>query len=282
MRKTRFKTLAALSVALDLLVAGCGETERDADSFRVVLLGDESRAGVASKLARGGANGVVFSTPPGSGGVMDVADLAWPADMALIVTDSNQGPTPIVREHVLLARQLRIPTVGLLQSNADDLLEAMEGDRELLDLVELELRELLRAYELPGDTVPRFYDSEVFEPTSGPSALLKALADGRFPRRAPEKAPAAASGTSLSSEIYLLTRLEASAVQPIGTGERVSIWIDGQRVNGTAEVAAPIQPGDAATLTLRLEKKIAASPGTRFFVERDGQLVAAGAVVSLG
>ena len=48
-----------------------------------------------------------------------------------------------------------------------------------------------------------------------------------------------------------------------------------------AELPAPIQPGDATTLELRLAGEVTASPGTRFFLEREGQLVGAGTLVSL-
>src|SRR6202044_1753092 len=59
------------------------------------------------------------------------------------------GPMPQTREHVLLARQVGVPSIVVALNKAD-----MVDDEELLDLVELEVRELLTSYDFPGDDVP--------------------------------------------------------------------------------------------------------------------------------
>jgi len=70
-------------------------------------------------------------------------------DGAILVVSAADGPMPQTREHVLLARQVGVPYIVVALNKAD-----MVDDPELLDLVELEVRELLSAYEFPGDDVP--------------------------------------------------------------------------------------------------------------------------------
>jgi elongation factor Tu len=70
-------------------------------------------------------------------------------DGAILVVSAADGPMPQTREHVLLARQVGVPSIVVALNKCD-----MVDDPELLDLVELEVRELLSAYEYPGDDVP--------------------------------------------------------------------------------------------------------------------------------
>ena len=72
-------------------------------------------------------------------------------DGAILVVSASDGPMPQTREHVLLARQVGVPSL-IVYLNKCDMIAA--GDEELLDLVELELRELLTKYEFPGDDTP--------------------------------------------------------------------------------------------------------------------------------
>ena len=70
-------------------------------------------------------------------------------DGAILVISANDGPMPQTREHILLARQVGVPKIIVFMNKCD-----MVDDPELLDLVELEVRELLSKYEFPGDDVP--------------------------------------------------------------------------------------------------------------------------------
>jgi elongation factor Tu len=70
-------------------------------------------------------------------------------DGAILVVSATDGPMPQTKEHVLLARQVGVPYIVVALNKAD-----MVDDEELLDLVELEVRELLTSYEFPGDDVP--------------------------------------------------------------------------------------------------------------------------------
>src|SRR5690606_38753978 len=70
-------------------------------------------------------------------------------DGAIIVVAATDGPMPQTREHILLARQVGVPALVVFMNKTD-----LVDDPELLDLVEMEIRELLSFYEYPGDDVP--------------------------------------------------------------------------------------------------------------------------------
>ncbi|OGK87559.1 MAG: translation elongation factor Tu [Candidatus Rokubacteria bacterium GWA2_73_35] len=70
-------------------------------------------------------------------------------DGAILVVAANDGPMPQTREHVLLARQVNVPFLVVFMNKVD-----MVDDPEILDLVELEVRELLKKYQFPGDEIP--------------------------------------------------------------------------------------------------------------------------------
>jgi elongation factor Tu len=72
-------------------------------------------------------------------------------DGAIMVVSAPDGPMPQTREHILLARQVGVPSMVIYLNKVD---MVAKEDQELLDLVELELRELLSKYEFPGDTTP--------------------------------------------------------------------------------------------------------------------------------
>ena len=70
-------------------------------------------------------------------------------DGAILVVSAADGPMPQTREHVLLARQVNVPALVVFMNKCD-----MVDDPELLDLVEMEIRDLLNKYEFPGDDIP--------------------------------------------------------------------------------------------------------------------------------
>jgi elongation factor Tu len=70
-------------------------------------------------------------------------------DGAILVVSAADGPMPQTREHILLARQVEVPSIVVFLNKSD-----MVDDPELLELVEMEVRELLSAYEFPGDEIP--------------------------------------------------------------------------------------------------------------------------------
>src|SRR5579883_2269517 len=94
-------------------------------------------------------------------------------DGAILVVAAPEGPMPQTREHILLARQVEVPAIVVFLNKVDQM-----DDPELLDLVELELRELLSRYGFPGDEVPIIRGS-----------ALAALESSATDQGAPEYAP---------------------------------------------------------------------------------------------
>ena len=98
-------------------------------------------------------------------------------DGAILVVSAADGPMPQTREHILLARQVGVPALVVFMNKVD-----MVDDPELLELVEMEVRELLTFYEFPGDTIPIVRGSalcalENKQPELGHDAILKLMAE---------------------------------------------------------------------------------------------------------
>ena len=98
-------------------------------------------------------------------------------DGAILVVAAPDGPMPQTREHILLARQVGVPRIVVFLNKVDQM-----EDPELLDLVELEVRELLSQYEFPGDTLPMIRGSALqalmatdADPQAAPYAPIHAL-----------------------------------------------------------------------------------------------------------
>ena len=95
-------------------------------------------------------------------------------DGAILLVSAPDGPMPQTREHILLARQVGVPYIVVFM-NKTDLLD----DEELLELVEMEVRELLSSYDFPGDEIPIIKGSAL-------KALEYMMNDGSDPKHAPE------------------------------------------------------------------------------------------------
>ena len=99
-------------------------------------------------------------------------------DGAILVVSAPDGPMPQTREHILLARQVNVPAIVVFMNKVD-----MVQDKELLDLVEVEIRELLSKYEFPGDKTPIIRGSALKALEGDPEAvksiedLMKAVDD---------------------------------------------------------------------------------------------------------
>jgi elongation factor Tu len=96
-------------------------------------------------------------------------------DGAILVVSAADGPMPQTREHILLARQVGVPALVVFMNKCD-----MVDDPELLDLVELEVRELLSSYQFPGDKLPIIRGSALMalegkEPKLGHDAILELM-----------------------------------------------------------------------------------------------------------
>ena len=89
-------------------------------------------------------------------------------DGAILVVSASDGPMPQTREHILLARQVGVPALVVYMNKCDQ-----GDDEEILELVELEVRELLSSYEFPGDDIPVIRGSALMALEDGDEALGK-------------------------------------------------------------------------------------------------------------
>ena len=89
-------------------------------------------------------------------------------DGAILVCAATDGPMPQTREHILLARQVGVPRIVVFMNKVD------AADPELLELIEMELRELLSSYEFPGDDIPIIQGSalQALEAGNDPNASV--------------------------------------------------------------------------------------------------------------
>ena len=97
-------------------------------------------------------------------------------DGAILVVSAADGPMPQTREHILLARQVGVPALVVYMNKVDQV-----DDEELLELVELEVRELLSSYEFPGDDIPVVIKGSALaaledgDDGDGPSSVLELM-----------------------------------------------------------------------------------------------------------
>ena len=148
-------------------------------------------------------------------------------DGAILVVDASTGPMPQTKEHVLLARQVGVPYILVFLNKCD-----MVDDEELLELVELEVRELLDAYEFPGDdtpviqgaSLPALNSESADDPAAQPIYELVAALDSYIPT--PER---------LLDQPFLMPVEDVFSIKGRGT------VATGRVERGTVKVGEPIQ-----------------------------------------
>lgn len=287
----------SLLLAICLLALGL-ET---AFAFEVALIGDKSKRSAfqqistelnASTSQSGGivrartADGVtVFSVTESSENPIAVANQLLTADLALLVVDSTQGPLPIVREQLIIARQTRIPAIAVYFFNTRALqVSAPKDARELLELEEVEMRELMNKYEMGGERAPVLFDGDVGKVSKLPYAkgtpdLRRYLASVQL-RRPPQ--PALRSVTEFGCYYYLLSSPEANGHGvTLADRSKVDVWIEGNSTVGTVKSSSLHKPGDNGKFVLRLSLQLKAVEGARVLLVKDGVTVGLGVVTDV-
>src|SRR5438128_669524 len=178
-------------------------------------------------------------------------------DGAILVVAANDGPMPQTREHLLLARQVGVPKIVVFLNKVDKV-----GDSELLELIELELRELLSKYEFPGDTTPIVRGSAL-------PVLLTAGKDDVAARCIDE-----------------LSKEEGGRHTPFFSGYRPQFYFRTTDVTGSVVLPEGVDmcmPGDLVSFEVELpaETPIAMEEGLRFAVREGGRTVGSGTVTKV-
>lgn len=261
---------------LTLLLAACrpdaagsgtaaASSPAQAPSGRVVLLGDEIRKDVlhecvARNVCPAGSE-TAFALPPEQATAAQTADAAQQAALGVLVVDPAIGPLPVTREHIVVARQARVPKLAVLFTQSDAL-----DDKDLLELETMEMRDLLETYEMDGDHA-RIY--------VGDQGLRQLLADAAALLPRPQSS-ALADSRRLHGYIYNLSRAEGG--HALSAGDSMDIWIGGQTVRCKLVSPQSVADGETPEVRLETETPLAAAAGQRFLLQQNGRLIAAGVV----
>ena len=207
-------------------------------------------------------------------------------DGAILVVAGTDGPLAQTREHVLLARQVGVPAICVFMNKTD-----LVDDEELLDLVEMEIRDLLSSYDFPGDDIPivrgsarealTCEDNNPSNPAYAPILELMAEVDAYIPtpeRKAdlPFLMPVEDVFTITGRGTVAPGRVERGQLH---TGDEVEIV--GLKEEKSKSVVTGVEmcmPGDNVVMNVELITPIAIEEGLRFAIREGGRTVGSGVV----
>lgn len=160
-------------------------------------------------------------------------------------------------------------------------LKGFRDAEELVELVELEVREVMNAYAMNGDTAMVFHDSRI-------AAIHNLHTNGVGLRQVLERTAALEprkelaveyrSGAKIHSYLYLLTPEESRLSVALRSGSAITLWVNGEVARGSVLTGA-LNPGEDGELVLQLASSVRAAEGSRFLLEREGRIVGMGVVV---
>ena len=191
-------------------------------------------------------------------------------DGAIVVVSAADGPMPQTREHILLARQVNVPYIVVFLNKCDAV-----DDEELIELVELEVRELLSEYDFPGDEIPVIRGSALKALESGDPAsewgqqvtqLLEAI-DSYIPE------PVRATDKPFLMPVEDVFSITGRGTVATGRIERGKIKV--------GEEVEMVMPGDNVQMDIELISPIAMEKELRFAIREGGRTVGAGVVTEV-
>ncbi|MBN7918411.1 elongation factor Tu [Stenotrophomonas maltophilia] len=225
-------------------------------------------------------------------------------DGAILVCSAADGPMPQTREHILLSRQVGVPYIVVFLNKAD-----MVDDAELLELVEMEVRELLSKYEFPGDDTPGVIkvgdEIEIVgirpvqkTTVTGVEMFRKLLDQGQAGDNAGlllrgtkrddvERGQVLAKPgtikphTKFEGEVYVLSKDEGGRHTPFFNGYRPQFYFRTTDITGAAKLPEGVEmvmPGDNVKMEVTLINPVAMDEGLRFAIREGGRTVGAGVV----
>src|SRR5258705_216901 len=183
-------------------------------------------------------------------------------DGAILVVSAADGPMPQTREHILLARQVGVPALVVYLNKVD-----MVDDPELLELVELEVRELLSKYEFPGDKIPVI------------KGAAKSALDG-----VDEKLGKNSIFELMKAVDDYIPQPDRPKDLPFFTNYRPQFYFRTTDVTGVVhlpEGTEMVMPGDNIAMTIELIVPIAMEEKLRFAIREGGRTVGSGVVTSI-
>lgn len=198
------------------------------------------------------------------------------ASVAVILVDATEGPLPVTREDVLVTRQFCRGTVMVGFSKS-----ALVEDAELLDLEEMEVRDLLSKYDHPGETAAVCFDSESARTKlpKGFGAIAAVLS-----KMQPAAPPLPTKTTQeAGAGLYVLTDMEAfkrGIIQPVSSGGYQLVFGD-KVLHCTLQTAQAVQPGASGTVTLTFPESLNIRASDRFVIGMQDHVIAAGSVLGV-
>ena len=269
---------------------------------KVTLIGDYHSSAIMDEIARAEASeirrtgeinvlesvstGVSLRSLAATAGVTAMADLLQQSDIALIVMDATVGPTPLMREHILIARQARVPMLALLVSNVARLYaSAPEESDELLAIEIQEVRDLLSNYDLNGDAIGAYYDAPVAQALPGVEAFGNRESLRSLAKFAPRRVHGAQGiqTKDIWSAVYLLTELEnPGAAVSLAPRDTLIVWSEGTHSKASLSSLSEYHPGDYREMRLTLESAVRGTLGSRILLVSGERVVGLGAITQIG
>ncbi|KAF2551732.1 hypothetical protein F2Q68_00037210 [Brassica cretica] len=234
-------------------------------------------------------------------------------DGAILVVSGADGPMPQTKEHILLAKQVGVPDMVVFLNKEDQV-----DDAELLELVELEVRELLSSYEFNGDDIPIISGSallavetltenptrnytvtgvEMFqkildEALAGDNVglLLRGIQKADIQRGMVLAKPGSITPhTKFEAIVYVLKKEEGGRHSPFFAGYRPQFYMRTTDVTGKVtkimndkdEDSKMVMPGDRVKIVVELIVPVACEQGMRFAIREGGKTVGAGVIQSI-
>ncbi|KOV58094.1 hypothetical protein ADK64_36855 [Streptomyces sp. MMG1121] len=204
-----------------------------------------------------------------------------PMDGAILVVTAPDGPASQTREHVRLARLTGVPYIVVLLNKCDTV-----DDEEMIDLVEMEVRELLTKYGFPGDEAPVVRGSAL-KALKGDAAWEEAVLelanhlDTHIPGQAPAKPESSTPHTTFEAECYFLKPDEGGRNTPFFKGYRPQFSFGATDVTGGIALPAGmtmVMPGENVDMRITLTDPVALDKGMRFAIREAGRTVGVGIV----
>ncbi|MHB8898584.1 MAG: GTP-binding protein [Thermoguttaceae bacterium] len=200
------------------------------------------------------------------------------ADLAVIAVDARNGPMPVHREHIIFARQMHVPAILITLTHSDAI-----GNAELLELVELEIRELLVAYGWNGDDAIVAYDSELANVQHAAGAVKGAHALSQsFPQTVERsKAPPSVEVTDCLVDVYALAEQEAFPLRTTGISSGEYTLVVGRSApTAMVQPTSPIRPGETGAARVTFDSPLSVHLGLRCALLVAGHVVAVGVITS--
>ena len=293
----RIRRALPLSLFILLLVACVARA-----GSKVALIGDEHRGAVLREIAAGERSEIrrrgdiyelavdtvglsLTSLAPG-GSITTLADSLLETEIGLIVVDSTRGPTPAIREHVLVARQARVPMLAVLFANVGELYaRAPEEAGELLAIERREVRDLLSTYDLNGDASLVFYDAQPPEAVIDVAAYAPRDTLRTLSKFAPSRVPSGdmQKADKIWGAVYLLTEAEAAGhAVSLAPEDSVIVWSEGTQSRAKLASVSAYHPGDFREMPLAMEQPLSGREGSRILLVKSDRIVGLGAITQVG